>query len=137
MATSGADTRDGGLWNSLQGVRLGARERELLVVAGRQPEGYGLVMNTGARGRDARSLRVAYLRAARKLEGLRLVELRREPAGPNAGRIVLAITRQGRVVYERFGHELLSGARIRWPRSDEPDGRFYHESPRSRARAKK
>jgi hypothetical protein len=134
VATSGADAANGGLWNTLQGVRFGARERELVVALGQKVEGDGFVLNTegAAQGHEVRSRRVATLRAARKLERLGLLRVH-EITRENQPRIAVTSTRRGRLVYERFEHELLTGERIRWPRSDEPDGRFYHDVKRVRS----
>ena len=113
MTTSGADALAG-----LTKVRLGARERELLL---RAP------LTDGEQIRDmlaiddpARSVRVAQARAARKLSDLGLVAYYNQLRGER--RVCVRLTPLGAEVVKRYGDELRTGRRIRWPREPTAPG---------------
>lgn len=97
---------------ALAGVRLGARERELLLLA---PPPTGAHRNRlydtadALRGRGNRSNRMAAQRAARRLRDLVLVAYEPSHVGPMIRRTAL-----GQAVVARYGYELMTGRPIRW-----------------------
>ena len=121
MATSGE------LW----GVRLGHRERALLLVApppgsftdegsvagGMPVRGYTLGRAVGQPTslivhENTRSARVAALRAAKRLHDLGLMDYRKQLRGERLAYV--ALTNLGAAVVEHYRGELSTGERIRW-----------------------
>jgi hypothetical protein len=109
MATSGAR-----LLTDLRGIRLGARERELLLRAPPAREGAS-IFDMLALDDPSRTVRVAQARAARKLNDLGLLTYWKQRAFER--RVYVALTPLGAEVIERYGDELRTGQRIRWPRA--------------------
>ena len=118
-------------FGALQGVRLGNRERALLLVApppgsfenertitgGLAVRGHNLGRVTGKPSElivteNNRSARVAALRAAKRLDDLGLVEYRNQRRGERLAYI--ALTDLGAAVVDRYRDELNTGQRIRW-----------------------
>lgn len=114
--------------SALRGVRLGERERDLLLIApppgsfecegtitGGMPV---LVSRSTLRARGVnRSAQVAMLRAARRLHDLGLVDYRTQRRGER--RAYITLTDLGAAVVKRYRDELTNGQRIRWPRRED------------------
>jgi hypothetical protein len=96
----------------VRGLRLGRRERQILVVA----MGSGLtwaMLTVGATESSASALR----RAARRLADAGLVSVRLKTAPHTTGSAryqAVMLTELGRAVVEQFEAELRAGRRIRW-----------------------
>jgi hypothetical protein len=109
-------------FGELKGVRLGRRERELLLRAAppgsaERPDAITGMTHVIAHGlENPRSESQSLFRAARRLHDLGLVEYAKQIRGERG--VYIELTELGAAVVDRYRHELEFNDRIRWPKEE-------------------